>query len=317
MALVENEQLPEARVVDYGRIGKILWPGGVSVDRLIEQGIASPEKIQNAVEHINEFYVRVNPLAKTRCIDGRIDPNFDPSMLGPQVPGGAPGAALAYRLGVDKSSLLEGNTFYQDAAMMIDAFTKLGFAPGGHRDEHSEDIAEKVGCGAIDAMDVVVDVMTNKQFVPDHKRIVMNLLGDRYKHNNYLKSLGAGLVLSSRSEEYFKGREKIIDLLESKFEDSVATLLGNHQECLVVVNLVPDTTLSTNAFSENYDGMQAFGYDLWRSMEMAHILAQKETGIKINPEDINNFITARVACSIATLMALTDGSQRLLVRMPA
>ena len=97
---------------------------------------------------LDEYYVSVDPRAKTRCIDGRHDPALDESALGPQVPGGAPGSALAYRLGVDKDDLTRG-TFTGDAEMMIEAYLRLGLSPGGHRDDAEGD---GVGCGAIDGL---------------------------------------------------------------------------------------------------------------------------------------------------------------------
>jgi hypothetical protein len=85
-----------------------------------------------------------------------------------------------------------------------------------------------------------------------------------------------------------------------------------HQEALVIVNLVPNTTMSSNRFSAEHNGLQAFGYDLWRSKQLS------ETLFPLPSQDIDRqrFVTARVMITIATLMALTDGSQQLLIRLP-
>lgn len=296
------------QIVDCGRTTDLAWPGSVSADGMIKQGETTAERIERAIETINDFYIQINPKAKTRCIDGRHDPELDEHMLGPQVPGGAPGAALAYRLGVDKDDLTRG-TFVSDADMMLSTFKRLGFSPGGHRDEISTGQQGAVGCGAIDGMDRVLAAMTDVHLVDDHKRIVKALLGPMFNRDNYLRVMGAALVVSGRSEEYFKDREQVIDILEEKFQKSVSTLKGTHKECIVVVNMVPNTTLSSNRFSDEC-GIQAFGYDLWRSMQMAEKVLPRPD----QKEDRERFVMARVMCTIATLMALTDGSQRLLIR---
>src|SRR5690606_33711770 len=230
-------------------------------------------------------------------------------LLGPQVPGGAPGAALAYRLGVSKDDLTLG-TFISDAEQMMSTFKRLGFNPGGHRDEHSLGIEGAVGCGAIDGMDRILGVMTNPELIDDHKRIVKTLMGPLFDRDDYLRVVGAGLVLQGRSEGYFKDREQIIDIMEEKFNKSVATLEGEHNESLVVVNMVPHTTLSSNRYSNDFEGMQACGYDLWRSLQMAEKVLPRPDQQK----DRERFVMARAMFTIATFMALTDGSQRFILR---
>lgn len=297
-------------IINTGLLSVLKWPGGVSRLELAEKGRIDDDTLNETVALLNDFYVPVHEGAKTRCIDGRHDPELNEEELGPQVPGGAPGAALAYRLGVDKDDLTRG-TFLSDAESMIDHYVRLGFAPGGHRDEHSEG-KTSVGCGAIDGMDTILATMTEPSLVDDHKRVVKQLLGAQFDRDTYLRVMGAAVVVNGRSDEYFRGREEIIDVLEKRAPKSVATLKGDHEECLVVVNLVPDTTLSSNRLAEEL-GVQAFGYDLWRSMQMADkLLPRPEQEV-----DRKRFVMARVMGTVATLMALTDGSQRLVLRMLA
>jgi hypothetical protein len=298
------------QIIDCGMLSDIKWPGTVSTRQMIESGKTSQKIIDYAVEHLNEFFVPVNARAKTRCIDGRHDPHLDEGNLGPQVPGGAPGAALAYRLGVDKDDLTRG-TFLTDAEIMTGNYLRLGFAPGGHRDEYSAG-KSTVGCGAIDGMDKILATMTQKGLVDDHKRVVKLLLGRQFNRDNYLRIMGAAVVVNDRSEDYFRGREAVLDRLEKRAPHSIATLKGDHHECIVVVNLVQDTTLSSNRLADAFDGIQAFGYDLWRSMQMADkLLPRPEQAV-----DRERFVMARVMSTVATLMALTDGSQRLVLRTP-
>jgi hypothetical protein len=222
-----DDTAPKIEVIDCGKLSNLEWPGKVSAQKLIESGLTSEAIINEAIVRLDEFYVLVNPSAKTRCIDGRHDPELDEANLGPQVPGGAPGAALAYRLGVDKDDLTRG-TFLDDAQIMIDNFLRRGLAPGGHRDEENEGSdGQAVGCGAIDGMDKILATMTKPALVDDHKRVVKMLLGPHFDRDNYLRVMGAAVVVNGRSEDYFRGREGIIDILESKSQKSIATLIGN------------------------------------------------------------------------------------------
>lgn len=289
------------KIIQLGRLSERHWPGVLTVqDRFVD--------IKRIVAKLEEYYVATKPDAKTRCIDGRHDPNLDEAHLGPQVPAGAPGAALAYRLGVDKDDLTRG-TFLNDVDVMIDAYLRCGLSPGGHRDNRGQ--ADAVGCGAIDSAQNILDYMTNPELVEDHKRLVKLLLADEFNRDNYLRVLGAGLVLESRSNGYFAERGQIIDLLEHKCPGSVSTLEGEHKEGIVIVNLVPDTTLASNRFANTF-GIQAFGYDIWRSKELAEALLPMPS----QQIDRVRFVTARVMLSVATLMTLTDGSLQLLARVP-
>ena len=155
----KTNQKTNAQIIDSGMLSDLTWPGPVSAKNLIKQGKTSEKKLLEAISRLNEFYVPIHNNARTRCIDGRHDPEMDEKHIGPQVPGGAPGAALAYRLGVDKDDLTRG-TFLADAETMIGNYIRLGFAPGGHRDEHSAG-ETTVGCGAIDGMDRILATMTD------------------------------------------------------------------------------------------------------------------------------------------------------------
>lgn len=310
MPATQSKKKSAIKVVDCGLLSDLKWPGGVSAKKTIIDNKNAQKIVNDIIENLNDYFVPVAEGARTRCIDGRHDPELDEKYLGPQVPGGAPGAALAFRLGVDKDDLTRG-TFLTDAEAMISNYLRLGFAPGGHRDEHSEG-KQTVGCGAIDGMDVILATMTEPALVDDHKRVVKQLLGPLFNRDNYLRVMGAAVVVNGRSEDYFRGREEVIDVLEKRAHKSVATLKGTHQEGLVIVNLVSGTTFASNRFATSHKGIQAFGYDLWRSLQMANKLLPRPD----QELDRQRFVMARVMSTVATLMALTDGTQRLLIRMP-
>lgn len=306
---INPDQAP--MIIDNGSLSIASWPGVVSKKLIVNSGQTTDEIIDNAVSRLNEFYVPVNPKAKTRCIDGRHDPQLKEDELGPQVPGGAPGAALSYVLGVDKDDLTRGN-FLSDAETMINNFIRLGFNPGGHRDRHSQGKKDKAGCGAIDHIDEIVKIITNPAFAGDHKRIAKQILGSMFSRDDFRIIQGSALQIQSQSDSYFRDREKILDILEAKAPNSTSILDGDHNECLFIVNLVPGTTFSSNRFSEEFNGLQAFGYDLWSSMEMASRIMPRTDQVL----DRNRYIAARILSTIATLTALTDGSQKFILRMP-
>ena len=283
-----------------GRLTTEQWPGSVATK-------AGSIEFDSIRDSLNTFYVHSDERSATRCIDGRHDAKLDEKHLGAQMPGGAPGAALAYRLGVDDSDLTRA-TFYDDAESMIDTFLRLNLAPGGHKDDQHHDGG--VGCGALDSMAAIVANMTNPSLVEDHKRIVKTLLGDDYDRNSYLRIMGAALVLQSRSNEYFRDNEKVLDIIDNRAPGSVSTLEGTHEEAFVFVNFVEDTTFSSNRFYEEY-GVQAFGYDVWRSKQLAHQLLD----LHDDNTYYRNFLHARVMITIATLITLTNGSQTLIARL--
>lgn len=297
-----DEQLKKtARVISLGKLTTGVWPGSVgSSDVAVTT--------EDIINKLNDFYVPTNATAATRCIDGRNDPRLDELSLGAQMPGGAPGAALAHRLGVDNDDITRA-TFINDAETMIDTFMRMDLAPGGHKDDQATD--GHVGCGALDSMEAVVDNMTDPRFVEDHKRVVKTLLDTDFRRDDYLRVLGAGLVLRSRSDEYFKDTGDVLGILEERAPGSVATLEGTHKEAFVFVNLVEDTTFSSNRFSSEF-GVQAFGYDLWRSKQLASQLF----GFSPKGSRYNRFVHARVMLTVATLMTLTNGTQRLFIRLP-
>ena len=86
-----GEENSEPQIIDAGRLTGMKWPGSVSYENLIQKGLTTEEQINLAIEKINSYYVSSNPGAKTRCIDGRHDPELDEKQLGPQVPGRSAG----------------------------------------------------------------------------------------------------------------------------------------------------------------------------------------------------------------------------------
>src|SRR6478672_3417622 len=230
--------MTKAHSLNLGKLTLMQWPGSVAAS-------GSGPSAESVLDSLDTYYVEASDVAATRCIDGRHDPRLNESQLGAQMPGGAPGAALAYRLGVSDDDLTKA-TFLDDSEQMIDSFLRLGLTPGGHKDDKADD--SRIGCGAIDSMAQVIANMTSPELVEDHKRLVKLLLADDFDRNDYLRVLGAALVLSSRSKDYFRDNNIVIDQLEKKSPGGIATLEGAHQESFVFVNYVDNTTFASNRF---------------------------------------------------------------------
>ena len=295
-------------ITNHGRLSDACWPGNISLSLFLKSGLATKEQLESLIENIEKYYVKVNRKANTRCIDGRYDPDFEADNLGPQVPGGSIGATLAYRLSAGRNNLLESN-FANDADDMISRLATINLKPGGHRDNHA-DGKSAVGCGAIDKMNQAVYLLSDSRYTKSIYDLSKALIGSSFDEDNFYQILGEATLLNSQSEKYFKYRLNSVKDLEQKENNSVATLIGEHRECLVIANYVSGTTLAENILLKDYEGVQVFNYDIWRSLDLANRLFPKTKDEK-NKE---LFIMARAMTAIATLMCLTDGSQTLLTR---
>lgn len=295
-------------VTDLGTItNQTNWRGGISARKMIEDGFVSTSTLNAATRRLDDFFVAENPQAEARCIDGRCNDSLSDDNLAAQVPGGTPGAALAYRLGVITDDFSVGR-FIDDAHIMLEKSLSLGFTPGDHRDTHGHG----TGCGAIDKMDQALQALVSSALIADNERLVRAALGDNFDERIYMQVVGAGLILAGRADEYLAEREKSIEEIEAMLQHQVTVLEGDHHECFMVLNTVPGTTFATKRFSDTYQGLQAFNYDIWRTYELAEKLFSSDA----DHDRKLQFIHARLATAVATLMVLTDGSQRLLVRTP-
>ena len=293
-------------ISDLGTItNQTNWRGGISAKKMLADGFVQATTLDLAARQMDAFFVAENPRAEARCIDGRCNDNLTDDTLGAQVPGGTPGSALAYRLGVIIDDFSTGR-FTDDAHSMLEQSLALGFMPGDHRDTHGHG----TGCGAIDKMDQALQALVDPMLVADNERLVRAVLGEAFDESIYMHVVGAGVILAGRADEYLQEREKSIEEIEANLQHQVMVLEGDHHECFMVLNTVPGTTFATKRFSDTFQGTQAFNYDIWRTFE----LAEKLFPLRADQHKKMRFIHARVATAIATLMVLTDGSQRLLVR---
>lgn len=307
----KDTNITKTQIISAGKLSASKWPGAISVSNLINNGTYTVDQINDAKQKINNYYVKVNNSAKTRCIDGRQDPNIDSTNIGPQVPGGTLGAALAYRLATFNKDSTK-STFLQDTNYIIKKLLSFGLTPGGHRDVlNSTKQTNKIGCGALDNMEYILKTMLKPEIVNNHMHIVKDMLNTDYISSAYLRNLGAATILNGQSDHYFVGKQKALDIIEKNNKNSIATLAGSHQEVFVIINYVSNTTFDSNKFASENNGMQAFGYDIWRTKQIAELLFPETE----HATDTSNFLIARVMFTVATIMALTDGSQELFYRI--
>lgn len=305
----DNIAAAKPTITNHGRLSETVWPGNISLAKMLKTGIADKNVLQSIVTNLEKYYVDASRTAKTRCIDGRFDPDFDSANLGPQVPGGSVGATLAYRLSAGRHDLENAN-FTDDSGNLFKILKRKHLKPGGHRDNHADGVSA-IGCGAIDKMNQAVAFLSDKQYANSVYDLSKALIGKNFSDDNFYQVLGAATILNCNNDKYFKNRLKAFDKLNKQQSNSVTTLQGNHQECLVVANYVPGTTLAENNLLNDYNGVQVFNYDVWRTVELSDKLFPSNK----DKHDKELFVMARAMTAIATLMCLTDGSQTLLTRV--
>lgn len=295
------------KIKQLGSLTNQQWPGKISLGGLIDKKKLTEDQIEKIVSRIDRYYVPTHKKAPLRCIDGRKDPELEPTKLGPQVPGGIGGDSLAYRLTACPD--LESGDFIDDSIEMIKLTKELDYKAGGHCDDHC-DKRTNTGCGAVDKMDQVIKTLISADMVIDHYLLVQKLMGDSFKQSTYLKILGSATLLNSRLSSYLSRRPEILNYLQKNASESVNTVTGEHQECLLVINTVSGTTFNPNSFIDENNGIQAFNYDIWWTLEFAEAIMPGSDNATKRAE----FIHARIMTAVATAMVLTDGSQRLIVR---
>lgn len=295
----------ETRIANHGALSAVGWGGAISASGMVASGETSSQAIEDAAQGLNDFFAPVGAMASARCIDGRKDEALNEMDAGPQLPGGTLGGAFAYRLA--RADAVAQMSFREDAREFVSKVIEAGFAPGDHRDDHAT--GDAVGCGALDKMDKALEIIADPGHASQLVSHASALLGDNFDQEAFSSVLKRGAVLRRQAASYLASRGKSVDDLEASTGRPVPVLTGGHKECFVIVNTVSGTTFATNRFMDEHGGIQAFNYDFWRTQAVAEALFSEES-LR------SRFVTARVVSAIATLMALTDGSQRLATRTP-
>lgn len=283
---------------------------------------------KTAPEYLKRFYIPASNGSPVRCTDGRPDKKVqdridrgevvepgDRGPLGAQYFGGSPGAALIHRI-VDGDSMPGDATFLDDINDAIEAYKKIGVRFGGHIDEKNHGHPKNTGCGAIDRIPEIFSKMLNPEFQKEFHRLIDAILPHEFqvrRVDDITNQLGK---LNARAGQYFevdqktktpKYKKAIIEKLQKDDPDAVGTMVGEHNECIFLVNKVKGTTFDRDALNADTEGkVQVFNYDLWGKIEMAKTLYPNDT------EKQHKYVICSVMFAMAALMVMTDGSLRVL-----
>jgi len=313
--------MTQAQMTDFGHLaqetGDHQWKGKISLDHRLASGEITMDEVNEFLELASGLYVPVTPGAPVRCIDPRTiegyidgDRTWFERPLGPQVPGGAPGGAISLRLALgDTISPISKSTLEED----LDEFTKtadrVGFAPGGHSDENAGQ--GRTGCAVVDQIDNTLNAFDPEQ-IRDLAFVTQRLLGDHAYHRSNMNVVVANSVwLRAYKDRYFKGKDDVFNKLRTENPHGNPRLVGVHPEIAVVINNVENTTLHTDHLNAISGGkLMLFNYDFWMTRATA---AQLEGSAAMK----SRYLHARTAVAVGTLMNITDGSQRLIIRNPS
>jgi hypothetical protein len=348
----EHETELPAREITWGpeplggkEPNKSVWRGGISAKLNIIKdrfALASETAARGTLDalkaQVEHFYVISNTLASIRCIDGRGEGDeFDKkTVLGPQVPGGAPVMALAWRtaLGFEPGINIDSDVVTFKGILKD---KKLPFLPGAHEDEHNTDDPENTGCGAIDKMLGILEIMDEAHENENGDKIYSvydytKAIAQEYCGNNEAIfdstfsdiQVKLEIINAQRyNDRYFmkdeptgkhRFRQRVVNRIKEVGHEAgcktVETLRGTHNEAFLLINKATGETFDRDAFSALTDNkVQVFGYDVWHAVERAKAIFPDDQ------EKQQTMVVTNVMYAVATAMALTDGSLEYGIRM--
>ncbi len=325
------------------------WTGAISVDSRIASGEITRDDVEHAKSRLGNFYMLTTPGTFVRCIDGRsralskisglynlvvskaskflsshygnrstlIMPESEAfEELGPQIPGGTITGGVSFRHATStvfsdfsKASIAaDAEKYGERSTAVVDNI--MGYLPGDHS-AHPD--RPGLGCGAVDGVEETHDKVNNRNIKTLHG-LMSATLGGLFDETHF-SSFVTSSVLLSATHSYFDSKEEAIQHLKDNNPNCLPELIGNHAEVILGINTVVGTTLHTDLFNaamkaETGKDIQAFGYDIWYSMQMAEkLFPDSEVQRK-------RYIHCRVGLSLAAIMYLSDGTIEVAVRTP-
>jgi hypothetical protein len=319
--------------LDGGKEDHKVWRGKISATtdtlkaRLGMDETDVHQFMEDFKQRVDSYYIPTSVVAQVRCIDGRTE-NDSPSknpLLGPQVSGGTPVVALTYRL-ARFDHMKEGTTIQDDLEEIrhLIETLELPYRPGAHEDEHSVHSDHKTGCGAIDNMLDIIEIMQDRELIHGFTKAITGDHFDQQVFEDILTKLKAINEPAFKNRYFMKDRrtgaykyansliEQTKQIGQRRGKKAVEKLLGEHHETLLGINTVPDTTLNRDQLSKDTNHLaQVFNYDFWFAVDRAEqVFADDEPAKK-------TVIISQAMYAVATAMALTDGSLEYGVRQPA
>ncbi len=301
-----------------------VWSGGISLDKLR----LDRDKFFRLKEVVDSYFVPVDSEGSIRCIDGRWHvgtadrqrEDIATDKLGPQTPGGSPGAALAFRLANFRFKGNGGKKLTDDMLYATLQYNEQGlpFPVGTHEDDHAED--PFTGCGAIDRLPEILEKMSDEEAQPIIHQYVRAIVGADYDDGAYekvvhrvqsmLKPKFQASYLEQRPDGEYDYRKKTLEATRHHGGHEVCEVMeGQHKEAVLVVNMQAGETFHRDLLCFDIENeAQVFNYDYWASVERANALyGDKEFRRQ-------KFLIARAMYAVATAMVLTDGSLELGIR---
>lgn len=298
-----SDEKTQAKVSRLGSVGV----GTIDPDLRVKTGEIDDQKIDEIATNIDEYYVPIDSslagmtmLIPKWCVDGREDVESAP--LAPNASGGTYSLVAADAL-IDAPALISAETTSAEHGTDIfKSLLELGYDVGGHCADHAE--GENAGCGACDKFG--------------------EIFGYIAKNVTDLSIVAAGLGVTVPEELQAKIARNAEDLLNAGYvsngkdmidairgtagEEHVQTLIGGHNEVLLIVNAVENTTLDRRGLARQYgEKYQAFNLDTWALKNGIEAISTVEQ------EKQEKFV-ASVLYNIATAAVLAGPSLRVVVR---
>ncbi|MBX4197336.1 hypothetical protein KW801_02130 [Candidatus Saccharibacteria bacterium] len=312
--------------LDGGVANKNIWSGKIPASeyQLPNQKATEYKRV------INNYYVKANPSSSVRCIDGRpnegiLDQNGQANpqaqltherLLGPQVPGGTPAAALSYRIAnFGYRPELRTPTIITDMVELYKVYQDLGlpFRIGAHEDDHAH--YPNTGCGAIDNLPAIMDRIVEPTALPEVKRLTGALLDEDFDESIFDETVARfrhlnqpdhkKLYLQQDDETKTDYKDIVIELVKKEADEdpsAVEKKVGAHKEFKVIRNKRHGETFDPDQMSLAHNNeAQIFNYDAWFVEDAANgFFPDDELKQKL-------YITSRTVYFIATAMVLTTG----------
>ena len=281
-----------------------LWEGKISLDNRVKSGEIDNDYLESIPALVNRFYIPVSAGAALRCVDGSSLQGYDKNSalsharpLGPQIQGGIAGAAQAMRLWLGPSP---NTTLLTDIDKCNDEYLR-DYLPGDHTyDIVGEDLT---GCGAIDQYATKLSFLTD----PPKQQAIRDISEAILASGNKVAPVGAyeriikNATALRKSDGYLPPAKDTLTKIRSLNPNGIEVLVRPHPEASVTINWVADTTHDRDAYNAETDSKVGnFNLDAWAIFE--------EFGPEIG--------YATIVDAVATKMAITDGSQLLLIRSP-
>lgn len=301
----------EGKIEFIGKLTDLAAPdqfhGSVSPAGRLNSAELTTSDIATAKEYVSLCYVPVTEGKGLRCVEDREESTYDDSdpqsyELGPQVQGATIDIAAAKRLA---RGISDGNTLEEDVDTEI-AEHSSRFTPSAHTDELNQDDGA-MGCGAQKGQETKLGYYQDEAHMKSIAAITEVLFekAGRTAPVDVLSALPKGAAdLASAAPKYYAGKPHATAYIQGHLgnnPESHKVVRGQHNAVMVIINLVPGTTLNTGKLNARTDGKaMSFGLDAWYVLEEY-------------PEDEAAVI---LADAVATLMNLTDGSLEVGLRLP-